>query len=194
MGRLVISSTRLSVLLLILTGIPIFIYAGPIIHLWIGQRYAASGAPLLAVLIVANIVRLIGMPYAVILVAAGQQNYIKVSPVTEGVSNFIASIVLGSLLGGIGVALGTLLAAIVGIIAHLFYSMPRTNAAIKFSRWNFAVSGVLSPLLWTSPLLAVAGASAMRQQNSPFGVCRSSSTFLSRRWSAHPTHGRNSSN
>ena len=159
LGRLVITSTRLSVLLLVLTGIPMFIFAGPIIHLWIGQRYVAKGAPLLAVLIVANIIRLIGAPYSIIIVAAGQQNYIKVSPLSEGASNFIASIVLGSLFGGIGVALGTLFGSIVSVASHLWYSMPRTNAVINFSRQDFVVSGVLSPLLWTSPLLATAAAS-----------------------------------
>jgi O-antigen/teichoic acid export membrane protein len=159
MGRLVISFTRLSTLLLVLTGIPIFIYAGPIIHLWIGQRYVASGTPLLAILIVANIIRLIGAPYAVIMVAAGQQNYIKVSPLSEGISNFLASVLLGSLFGGVGVALGTLFGALVGIASHLWYSMPRTNSAIKFSRRNLAVSGVAYPLLCTSPLLAAAVAS-----------------------------------
>jgi len=159
MGRLVISSTRLSVLLLVLTGIPLFIYAGPIIHLWIGQRYVASGAPLLAILIVANIIRLIGAPYSVIMIAAGQQNYIKVSPLSEGVSNFLASVLLGSFFGGIGVALGTLFGSLVGIATHLWYSMPRTNPVIDFSRREFVVSGMLSPLLWTLPLLATAVAS-----------------------------------
>jgi O-antigen/teichoic acid export membrane protein len=136
-----------------------FIYAGPIIHLWIGHRYVASGAPLLAVLLVANIIRLIGQPYSIIIVAAGQQNYIKVSPLSEGVSNFIASIVLGSFFGGIGVAVGTLFGSIVSVASHLWYSMPRTKSVIKFSRRDFLVSGVLSPLLWTCPLMATAVAS-----------------------------------
>jgi O-antigen/teichoic acid export membrane protein len=168
MGRLVISFTRFGVLLLVLTGIPMFIYAGPIIHLWIGQRYVASGAPLLAILIVANIIRLIAAPYAVIMIAAGQQNYVKVSPLSEGVSNLIASVVLGSLFGSIGVALGTLLGSIVGIASHLFYSMPRTNPVINFSRREFVVSGVLSPLLWTAPLLVAAAASLRGIEVRPF--------------------------
>jgi O-antigen/teichoic acid export membrane protein len=168
MGNLVISSTRISVLLLVLSGIPILIYARPIIHLWIGERYVASGAPLLAVLIIANIIRLIGTPYAIILVAAGQQNYIKVSPLSEGFSNLIASIVLGSLLGGIGVALGTLFGSFISIATHLWYSMPRTNSAIRFSRRDLVLSGMLSPLLWTSPLLAAAAASWRGIEIRPF--------------------------
>jgi O-antigen/teichoic acid export membrane protein len=159
LGKLVITTTRLSVLLLILSGMPMLIYAGPILHLWIGQRYVASGTPLLVILIVANIIRLLGAPYAIVLVAAGQQNYIKVSPLSEGISNFIASIALGALLGGIGVALGTLLGSIVSVASHLWYSMPRTRGVINFSRRRFLLSGVLSPLLWTFPLLAAAAAS-----------------------------------
>jgi O-antigen/teichoic acid export membrane protein len=155
-GDVVISSTRLSVVLLVMTGIPILMYAGPIIRLWIGQSYVASGAHLLAILVVANMIRLIGAPYSLAMVAAGQQSYLKISPVSEGISNFVASVVLGTLFGAIGVALGTLLGSLVSIASHFWYSMPRTNAAITFSRRRFVVAGVLSPILWTSPLLLAA--------------------------------------
>ena len=47
MGSLVISSTRFSVVLLIMTGVPILISARQIVGLWIGQRYVAGGASLL---------------------------------------------------------------------------------------------------------------------------------------------------
>ena len=71
----------------------------------------------------------------------------------------VASLLLGSLFGGIGVALGTLLGSIVSIASHLWYSMPRTRSVIDFSRRQFLLSGVLSPLLWTFPLLAAAAVS-----------------------------------
>ena len=158
MGRLLISATRISVLILVLSGLPLVIYARPILAAWIGQRYAASGAPLLTVLILANIIRLMGAPYSIVLIAAGQQNYIKISPLAEGVSNFIASVALGSMFGGIGVALGTLFGAVVSVGSHLGYSMPRTRAAIDVSRRRFVIAGVLAPLLATLPLLAAAAA------------------------------------
>jgi O-antigen/teichoic acid export membrane protein len=160
MGRLVINATRVSVVLLVLSGMPMLIYAKPILHLWIGQRYAASGAPLLAVLIIANMIRLVGAPYSVVLIAAGQQNYIKVSPLSEGIINLIASVILGSRYGGIGVALGTLLGSVVSVGSHLLYSMPRTRPAIDFSRKQLLVSGVLIPMLCTFPL-TVAGAASL---------------------------------
>jgi O-antigen/teichoic acid export membrane protein len=156
LGRLLITVTRASVLILVLTGLPLEFFSGAIMHLWIGQRYVASGRPLLTLLIVANIIRLIGAPYAIILVAAGQQSFIKISPLAEGISNFIASVLFAIPLGGVGVACGTLLGSLVSVVSHLFYSMPRTRLAIAFSRRRFLASGVVSPLLWTSPLLGVA--------------------------------------
>ncbi len=159
LGKLVVNSTRLSVLILALTGIPILIYAGPILHLWIGRRYVAPGVPLLATLIAANMIRLIGAPYSTVLIAAGQQNLIKIGPLMEGVSNFGISMLLGYLLGSIGIALGTFFGAIVGALALLFYAMPRTRMSIGFSRRQFLISGVLLPLLCTAPLLATAAAS-----------------------------------
>ena len=86
LGKLVITSTQLSVLLLVFSCLPAVIYAGPILKLWIGQRYVPTGAPILVVLAIANLVRLIGAAYSVVLVAAGQQSQIKVSPLTEGIS------------------------------------------------------------------------------------------------------------
>lgn len=159
LGKLVISSTRLGVLLLILTGIPILIYAGPILRLWIGPQYVSTGAPVLAILVIANIIRLVGLPYSVILVAAGQQRYIMISPLAEGFSNLIASVVLGSRFGALGVAAGTLIGSSVGVLAHLFYSMIRTRSAIAVPRRKFLLSGVVYPLLWTSPLTVAAALS-----------------------------------
>ena len=171
LGRLVINSTRLSVVLLTLTSLPILIYAGPIIRLWIGQRYEGMGTPLLQGLIIANMIRLVGAPYSVILISAGQQNYIKISPLAEGFSNFFVSIVLGWFFGGIGVALGTLFGSCISIASHLSYSMTRTRQTIDFSRRDFLVSGVSIPLLTTSPLLIVAAASLV-------GVHISTTLFL----------------
>jgi O-antigen/teichoic acid export membrane protein len=159
MGNLVICATRISVLILVLTGIPILMYAKPILRLWIGPQFADVGAPLLQILVLANIIRLIGAAYSVVLIAAGQQNYIKVSPLSEGISNFIFSVILGSLMGAIGVAIGTLAGSIISVASHLWYSMPRTKSVIQFSRRDFLIDGVLWPLLWTSPLVLAAATS-----------------------------------
>jgi O-antigen/teichoic acid export membrane protein len=97
----------------------------------------------------------------VILVGAGQQSYIKISPIAEGISNFFVSVVLGSFLGGRGVALGTLFGSFISIGAHLSYSMKRTKSAIDFSRTRFLISGILVPFLVTLPLSIVAAFSLL---------------------------------
>jgi O-antigen/teichoic acid export membrane protein len=167
LGRLVISSTRISVLLLVVTGLPAIIYAGPILKLWIGQAFVSQGRLILIVLLIANIVRLVGAAYAIVLIAAGQQNLIKVSPLAEGVSNLAASIVLGAAMGAIGVALGTLIGAVVGLAAHLFYSMPRTKPEIGFARRDYLWSGVLLPVVCTSPLIAAGAWSIWASRITP---------------------------
>jgi O-antigen/teichoic acid export membrane protein len=159
LGRLTVRSTQMSTLLLVLTGLPVLLFARPILHAWIGARYVEDGVPLISALIVANIIRLIGAPYSVLLIAAGRQSYIKISPLSEGVVNFIASVLLGLRFGAIGVALGTLLGSFVSIGTHLFYSMPRTREAIAFSRREFILSGALLPLAVTAPLWMAAAAS-----------------------------------
>jgi O-antigen/teichoic acid export membrane protein len=156
LGELMIAATRVSVVLLLLSGVPLLIYSAPILRVWIGSQFVETGRPILIVLVVANIVRLIGASYSIVLIAAGQQRYIKISPLSEGISNFAASLVLGYRFGAIGVALGTLLGSFVGLAAHLLYSMPRTHRAIDFDRDQYLLSGVVIPALWTTPLLLLA--------------------------------------
>ncbi len=155
LGNLVVSSTRLNIFLLILTGLPAIIYAGPLLKLWLGPAYSPAVRTIMIILLLANMLRLTGAAYSIILVAAAQQTLIKVSPLAEGISNLAASILLGAYFGAVGVAAGTLIGAIVSVGAHLFYNMPRTHARISFSRHDLLWSGVALPLLCTSPLLFV---------------------------------------
>jgi O-antigen/teichoic acid export membrane protein len=170
-GKLVISSTRLATLLLVFSGIPALIYAGPLLRVWIGAQYVQTGRPILILLLVANLIRLLGGAYAVVLMSTAQHQMVKISPLAEGIANILASIVLGSMMGGIGVALGTLLGSIVSVTTHLFYSMPRTQHEIRFSRREYAWSGVIVPCLCTAPLLGTAALSIV-------GVSISRSIFL----------------
>jgi O-antigen/teichoic acid export membrane protein len=156
LGDLVVNATRFGVLLLILTGMPLLIYASPILRIWVGQQYAVQGHLLLTVLLVANMIRLSGTPYSVVLVASAQQRLVILSPLMEGVSNLIASVVLGMRFGAAGVAAGTLLGAIVGMLGHIFYNMPRTRQEIRLRSMTFFSSSICLPLLATAPLIVLA--------------------------------------
>ena len=137
LGELLIKATKLGVLLLLLTGLPLIVFASTIIKMWIGAQFALAGGSILAILVTANMVRLSGAPYASILIGTGQQRLVIVSPIMEGVTNLIASVLLGLKYGAIGVAWGTLIGALVGLIANVFYNIARTRAFIRVSQRYF---------------------------------------------------------
>ena len=159
LGRLVNTCTQGTVVLLVLSGLSLIIYAAPLLTLWIGPQYVHAGRPILVILVVANMVRILGVPYAIVTIATGQQRLTMVSPLTEGICNLVASLVLGSMLGAIGVALGTLIGGCIGIAAQLFYSMPRTNQVIWCPRRRYLGSGILAPSLAAAPLVTIAALS-----------------------------------
>lgn len=156
LGNMVVSFTRLGMLLLILTGMPLMIYADPLLRIWVGQSYAIQGHLLLTILLIANIVRLSGAPYAIVLVATAQQKLVIISPLMEGTTNLVASILLGAKFGAAGVAAGTLVGAIVGMIGHVFYNIPRTRKEILLHIRGFIFSGLGLPVLAAIPLIVLA--------------------------------------
>jgi O-antigen/teichoic acid export membrane protein len=151
LGKLLVTATRYSTLMLLVTGLPLVFLANPILALWVGAKYAELAAPILQVLVIANIVRWSLAPYANILVGTGQQRLVTISPIVEGVTNLTVSILLAYSLGAIGVALGTLVGSIVAFLCNVFYNMPRTTG-IRFSRFNYLRSGFVLPLLFSFPL------------------------------------------
>jgi O-antigen/teichoic acid export membrane protein len=151
LGALLIKTTKVGVLLLLLTGLPLIAFAAPIIRIWIGPQFAQFGGRVLIILVIANMVRLTGVPYSSILIGTGQQRLVIVSPLMEGFTNLIASLLLGLKYGAIGVAWGTLIGAVVGVLANVFYNMPRTKDYIRVSRGQYLKHGFLGPCICGIP-------------------------------------------
>ena len=162
LGSMLTTATRYGMCLLLLTGLPILLCAKSGLNLWAGPAYGAVATPILQMLIVANIVRLAGTPYSVILLGTGQQHLATASPVMEGLTNLIVSLVAGYYTGAIGVAFGTLVGAVVGLLAHVFYSLPRTGS-IQCQPRALIREGVLLPVVCSLPLLIAAVALAVIQ-------------------------------
>lgn len=116
---------RCGTFLLLLTGVPLILAAKSILTLWLGPVYAIHGARVLRVLVVANMIWLSAIPYAMTLVGAGQQRLATVTPLLEGFSNLLASIVAGYMFGAVGVAMGTLFGALVGVAGNFVYAANR---------------------------------------------------------------------
>ncbi len=155
LGRLLITSTRYSMFVLLLTGLPLVAFAHEILNIWVGNNYASKATILLQLLVIANIVRLSATPYITLLIGTGQQRLIIISPLIEGFSNLLVSIIAGSLFGSIGVAIGTLVGGVVGILSHFLYNM-RRSTAISIRLNDYLVNGLLRPITCIVPLL-VAG-------------------------------------
>lgn len=150
LGKALITSTRLSSLLLIGTAIPICFAAKPLLRLWVGDSYAAHAFVLLDVLVVANVVRLVTTPFAVVLMGTGQQRLATFTVLAEGVSNLAASVVLGRAWGAVGVAVGTLLGSVICLLGHIVWNMPRTRGVV-FRRSQYVRTGLFRPILCALP-------------------------------------------
>jgi O-antigen/teichoic acid export membrane protein len=155
LGKLLVKSTRYGILILLITGLPLIILSNMFFNIWLGSSYGVYSAPLLQILVVANIIRLVTVPYVTILLGTGQQSLITLSPLMEGFSNLIFSVVLGIKYGAVGIAAGTLIGSIVGVSFHYFYNIERSTS-ISFDRGEFLKQGIARPLFSTLPLLMAA--------------------------------------
>lgn len=152
MGETLIRSTRYANAVLCLLTLPLLFAMYPFLRLWVGSDYAVHALPLALILIVAQFVRLTLVSYAAIGFAAGQQERMLISPLGEGVVNLGCSVLGAIELGALGVALGTLIGAFVGVALHFVNSMPRTDS-MRFSRRRLLIVGIARPVACCLPAL-----------------------------------------
>jgi O-antigen/teichoic acid export membrane protein len=143
-GRLLVSSTKISTSLLLAIGCLCPLLARPLFAAWVGPALRDAAMPFLWVLIVANGVRLLLTPYASLLMGAGDHKWASLTALAEGFSNLVASLLLGRIYGAIGVAYGTLVGALVSLTLAIFYTFPRATR-IKCPRRAFLLDGFLTP-------------------------------------------------
>jgi len=151
MGAVLLRATRYATITTLLTGLPLLIAGYVILRLWVGPVYALHSLRFLRILVLANIVRQLCSPYNTMVVATARQWVATASPVTEGIVNLASSIWLVQHQGALGVALGTLLGAVVGVAMHFGMSMRYTQANLRISRAELFVKGMLRPIAIAIP-------------------------------------------
>ncbi len=164
MGRVLQKTTRFATSILCLTTVPLLLLLPAFLRVWVGSDYAANSLQIAEILIVAQFIRLTMLPYATIGYAAGQLHRMLVAPISEACVNLLFSVLAVRVIGGIGVALGTLVGAVVGVTLHFGLSIPRTNC-ISVGRRSLAWNGIVRPLLFALPLL-VGGELLTRRMSS----------------------------
>jgi O-antigen/teichoic acid export membrane protein len=152
LGRVMVTATRYGTFLLLLGGVPLILVARTVLSLWVGPGYAVHGARFLQVLVAANMIRLSAVPYVMTLIGAGEHRLVTVTPLLEGVSNLLASVVAGYMFGALGVAIGTLFGSLVGVGGNFLYNMRRT-AGVAFRISDYLRDGLLRPAICTLPLV-----------------------------------------
>jgi O-antigen/teichoic acid export membrane protein len=156
MGRLLLRATRYNAALLLAAGLPLLLFSFLILHIWMGATFATHGVAILRILLLATMLRMLGLPYAVMVIGTGRQWLASVSPVAEAIVNFTASLILVRHLGAVGVAWGTVIGAIVGLALHLSLSMRLTQDRLAISRTYYIAAGILLPLTAAIPAILAA--------------------------------------
>jgi O-antigen/teichoic acid export membrane protein len=155
LGQLLLKSTRYGTLVLLATGLPIILNAESILYYWLGADYAQKTTPILQILTVANIIRLTALPFVNLLLGIGLQKIVVITPIIEGLSNFLLSIVLGIKYGYIGVAAGTFGGSLMALIGNFTYNIPRAKSHLDVSLKKYFRECLLIPSMTISPLVLV---------------------------------------
>jgi len=153
MGDLLSRATRYSTILLLLCGLPLLVGGPWLLRMWVGPGYAAQTSVYLRVLVLANLVRNLCLPYAGMLLATGRQRVAIAGATAEALVNLGTSVYLVQRIGAIGVAYGTLLGAFVSVGMHFALSMHYTSSTFSVSRMRLFLGGVVRPLIIAIPSL-----------------------------------------
>ena len=148
---LIIETTRFSSYADLALTLATFVFGQYLLIVWVGASYASEVLPILEILLCAQAIRLLGNGYSIALVATGQQKYGISGALVEGICNLVLSLIGAIWLGPIGVAWGTLIGSIVGVLWMLFFTM-RWATGIAVGARLFSEEALLRPVLCLAPL------------------------------------------
>jgi O-antigen/teichoic acid export membrane protein len=149
---LVLDSSRLGSYVSIAVVVLLVLAGRPLMSLWVGPSYASEALPILEILLWAQVIRLTASGYSTALVAMGQQHYGIAGAVAEGATNLVFSVIGARLIGPVGVAWGTVVGAVCGVLWAIFYTMRRARTVPVDGR-AFGREVVLRPVACFLPLL-----------------------------------------
>ena len=157
--------------------------AEPLLRAWVGGSTAEHAVPLLQVLLAANAVRLLILPYPTLLFGTAEHRRIRSTPFVEGAVNVAVSIVLGIAIGPVGVAIGTLAGAILGVGLHIWFNVPRT-ASLDVTPAAVFRKGLARPLTVALPaVVALAVAPLLPGEGPAVAATAAAITVVALAWS-----------
>lgn len=151
---LLIKSTQICAVCLYLMFAAVLLLHRQVIELWVGASFVDSLAPLLLILVGAHALRNLCTPYAMILLATGMHRRALMTGVAEGLSNLVATIVLGQWFGLVGIACGTLVGALTGVACALILNTSSTPELTP-RPGSFVLKAFVAPLAIFLPIIGL---------------------------------------
>jgi O-antigen/teichoic acid export membrane protein len=155
MGALLTRTTRYSSILLMLASLPLMVGGYWVLRVVVGSDNAMQTMGYMRILLLANVIRNMCLPYASMLVATESQRVAIAGATAEAVVNLTASIVLARHIGAIGVAYGTLLGSFVSVGMHFALSMHYTQRKFAVTRLRLFLDGLARPSIIAVPSLLI---------------------------------------
>jgi O-antigen/teichoic acid export membrane protein len=149
---------RLGVGLSTAVGLPLVFSAVVPLRLWVGPSYAQAAAPYLALLILAQIVRLSMSMYGSVTIAAGRHRAVVLAPVLDAAVSLAVAVGLGLYIGAAGVAFGMLAGALVNFATWYWKDPLRDVFALPRVARTFAVACAPPVLMAAAGWTLAAGA------------------------------------
>ena len=153
MGAILSRMTRYATLLLAIFAAPLLVGGYWVLRAWVGPVFATHAVGYLRILILANVLRNVCVPYASMLVATDSQRIAIFGAIAEAMVNVTSSIYLARHVGAIGVAYGTLLGSFVSVGMHFALNMHYTMPKFTVTRRHLLVTGVIRPIVLMLPSL-----------------------------------------
>jgi len=123
-----------------------------LLTLWVGPAYMPKTFPILQVLLAANAIRLVASPFASGVIATGRHKALISGTVIEAAVNLPLSILGAVFMGPIGVAYGTLVGAVVGVVWILILTS-RVSVTDLMTPGSIISNGLFKPLLAFIPIV-----------------------------------------
>jgi O-antigen/teichoic acid export membrane protein len=161
LGALLVETTYLNTLAFMLAGVLLIVAGTPLLALWLGADFGAKALPVVQVVLAGMLLRQTLAPYATFLLGTGEQRLLILPPLYEAAAKLAASVALAAWIGPLGVALGTVVGAIVCLATNLTLTYPRVRG-IEMPRSQFTGRGLLRPVLTVAPLLVAGALASMR--------------------------------
>lgn len=152
LGNAIVETTKVSTIILLAIGLPLFYFEPTILNFWMGAAYVKDSYVVLVILSAGTLFRLTSVPYSMHLLATNQQRLGMITAFSEGVSNLLVSYFFSQRFGAVGVALGMVIGGVVGVSGNVLFNFRKDKMAVVVAS-KYIIKGIVLPVMLVSPTI-----------------------------------------